>query len=69
MIAKGDAGAAQFSRDSRQLFFLQRRRDGGHDLLRLNVDGLNVDGTAPARLTDGQADVTGFALSPQAAKP
>ncbi len=63
-IAKGDAGAAQFSRDGRQLFFLQRRPDGGHDLFREGVDG-----TGLTRLSDGKSDVTGFAVSPQAAKP
>ncbi len=63
-IARGDAGAAQFSRDGRHLFFLQRRPDGGHDLVRESVDG-----TGLTRLSDGKADVTGFALSPQAAKP
>ena len=63
-IAKGDAGSAQFSRDGRQLFFLRRRPDGGHDLLREGVDG-----TGLTRLSDGKSDVTGFTLSPQAAKP
>ena len=62
-VAKGDAGAAQFSRDG-HLFFLQRRPDGGHDLLRLALDG-----TPPTRLSDGKSDITGFALSPQVAKP
>ncbi len=64
LIAPGDAGAAQFSRDGRQIFFLRRRADGGHDLFQEGVDG-----TGPARLSDGRSDVTGFALSPQAAKP
>ena len=64
LIAKGDAGAAQFSRDGRLLFFLQRRPDGGHDLFQEGVDG-----TGQTRLSDGHSDVTGFALSPQAAKP
>lgn len=63
-IARGDAGAAQFSRDGTQLFFLQRRPDGGHDLFRKGVDG-----TGLMRLSDGKSDVTGFALSPQAARP
>ncbi len=63
-IAKGDAGAAQFSADGRQIFFLQRRPDGGHDLFREGADG-----TGLTRLSDGRSDVTGFALSPQAAKP
>ena len=63
-VAQGDAGAAQFSRDGTQLFFLQRRPDGGHDLVREGVDG-----TGRTRLSDGKSDVTGFAVSPQAAKP
>jgi len=64
LIARGDAGSAQFSRDGGTVFFLQRRPDGGHDLFREGADG-----TALARLSDGRADVTGFVLSPQAAKP
>jgi len=63
-IAKGDVGAAQFSLDGKQLFFLQRRPDGGHDLFREGVDG-----TGRTRLSDGKSDVTSFALSPQVAKP
>jgi len=64
ILAKGDAGAAQFSRDGASVFFLQRRADGGHDLMREGADG-----TALVRLSDGRSDVTGFALSPQAVKP
>ena len=64
LIAKGDAGAAQFSHDGRLLFFLQRRPDGGHDLFRKGVDGVGL-----TRLSGGSSDVTGFALSPQAVKP
>lgn len=64
VIAKGDAGAAQFSRDGSQIFFLQRRQDGGHDLFRASVAV-----AVPTRVSDGQADVTGFALSPQAVQP
>lgn len=63
-VAQGDAGAAQFSRDGSFLFFLERRPDGGHDLFREGVYG-----TGLTRLSDGKSDVTGFALSPQAAKP
>ncbi len=51
-LAKGDAGAAQFSADGRQVFFLARRPDGGHDLCRINADGSGL-----TRLSDGQADV------------
>ena len=64
MLAKGDAGQPVFSRDSRQVFFLNRRTDGGHDLCRINADGSGL-----LRISDGRADVTGFALSPQAARP
>ena len=63
-VARGDAGSAQFSRDGRRLFFLMRRPDGRHDLLRASIDG-----TPPTRLSDGKSDVTGFALSPQAVSP
>jgi dipeptidyl aminopeptidase/acylaminoacyl peptidase len=62
-IAAGDAGAAQFSRDGRSLFFLLRRPDGRHDLFREGVDG-----TGRTRLSDGKSDIAGFALSPQAAR-
>ena len=64
LLAKGDAEDAQFSRDGKQVFFLARRADGGHDLNRINSDG-----TAPTRLSDGHADITSFALSPQPAAP
>ena len=60
ILAKGDAEDAQFSPDGKQIFFLARRADGGHDLYRINSDG-----TAPVRLSGGHADITGFALSPQ----
>lgn len=62
ILAKGDAEAAQFSPDGKQIFFLARRADGGHDLVRINADA-----TGPLRLSDGHADITSFALSPQAA--
>ena len=63
-LARGDAEDAQFSLNGRQVFFLARRADGGHDLYRINADG-----TAPARLSDGHSDITSFALSPQTAAP
>ncbi len=63
-LARGDAEAAQFSPDGKQVFFLARRRDGGHDLYRINADG-----TVPVRLTDGHSEVTSFALSPQTTPP
>lgn len=64
ILAKGSAEDAQFSRDGRQVFFLARRAGSGHDLYRINADG-----SSPTRLSDGQADITSFALSPQAAAP
>jgi len=64
VLARGDAEAAQFSLDGKQVFFLARRTDGGHDLYRINADG-----TSPARLSDGRADITSCAVSPQAAAP
>ncbi len=64
ILAKGDAEDAQFSHDGKQVFFLVRRPDGGHDLYRINADG-----TGPARLSDGHSDITSFAVSPQTAAP
>jgi len=64
VLARGDAEAAQFSLDGKQVFFLARRTDGGHDLYRINADG-----TSPARLSDGRADITSYAVSPQVAAP
>ena len=63
-LARGDAGSAQWTPDGKQLFFLAVRKGGGHDLYRINADG-----SGPARVSDGTSDVSGFALSPQAAKP
>ena len=63
-LARGDAEAAQFSPDGKQVFFLARRRDSGHDLYKISADG-----TSPVRLSDGHSDVTSFALSPQATAP
>lgn len=62
ILVRGDAEAAQFSPDGKQIFFLARRADGGHDLYRINADG-----TAPSRLSDGHADITSYAVSPQTA--
>ena len=64
ILAKGDAEDAQFSLDGKQVFFLARRPDGGHDLYRINADG-----TSPLRLSDGHADITSFAVSPQPTAP
>ena len=61
ILAKGDAEDAQFSQGGKQVFFLARRPDGGHDLYRINADG-----TGPAHLSGGHSDITSFAVSPQA---
>ncbi len=63
LLARGDAEDAQFSSDGKQVFFLARQPDGGHDLYRINADG-----TKPARLSGGH-DITSFAFSPQTAAP
>ncbi len=63
-LAKGDAGQPRFSRDGQQLFFLSPRDGGGHDLSRINIDG-----TGLIRVSDGKAEVTGYAISPQTARP
>ena len=63
-LAKGDDGSAQFSLDGKYIYFLARRAAGGHDLWRLSTEN-----NTPARVSDGKADITGYALSPQAAKP
>jgi len=62
-LAKEDAGLAQFSPDGKYIYFLAQRPGGGHDLWRISPEG-----TAPARVSDGKANVTAFALSPQAGK-
>jgi hypothetical protein len=54
----------RFSPDGQTLFFLQPRPDGGHDLCRMAADG-----TGFARISDGHADVTGVAVSPQTKAP
>ncbi|MGI4790707.1 MAG: TolB family protein [Janthinobacterium lividum] len=64
LLARGDSSAAQFSLDGKQVYFLHRRADGGHDLSRVNADG-----TGPIRLSDGHSDITSFALSPQVSMP
>jgi hypothetical protein len=62
-LARGDVESAQFSLDGKYVYFLARRKSGGHDLWRINPDG-----TSPARVSDGKADVTSYALSPQVQK-
>lgn len=59
-LAKGDAGGAAFSTDSSTVYFLAPRPGGGHTLKRIGTDG-----SGPASLSDGQGDVTSFAVSPQ----
>ncbi len=63
LLARGECGAARFSRNGGQVYFLARRA-GGHDLMRVNADG-----TGAERVSDGRADVSAFALSPQSARP
>ena len=64
LLARGECGAARFSADGGQVFFLARRADGGHDLIRINASGAGA-----RRISDGHMDVSAFALSPQAARP
>ena len=64
LLARGDASGAQFSPGGRQVFFLRRRPDGGHDLCRINADG-----TGLVRVSDGHSDIPSFALSPQMTAP
>ncbi len=63
LLARGECGAARFSQNGGQVYFLARRA-GGHDLMRVNADG-----TGAERVSDGRADVSAFALSPQSARP
>ena len=62
-LARGDVESAQFSLDGKYVYFLARRKSSGHDLWRINPDG-----SSPTRVSDGKADVTSYALSPQAQK-
>lgn len=62
-LYRGDATDARFSADGETVYFLRRRPDSGRDLCRVRPDGTNF-----TRLSDGQADVSGIAVSPQAAK-
>lgn len=59
-LYRGDATDAHFSADSRTVYFLRRRPDGGRDLCRVLTDG-----TGFVRLSDSRADVGGLAVSPQ----
>ena len=63
MIYKGLAEHAVFLPDGSHLLFLKARPDGKHDLCEINLDG-----TGFHMLSDGTADVTGIAVSPQAPK-
>ena len=64
LLAGGDAGAAQFSPDGRQIFFLARRRDGGHDLFQITQDAPRA-----SRISDGHSETASYAVSPQAPRP
>ncbi len=63
-LVVGPVQNARLSADGQTLFFLRGRPDGGHDLCRAASDG-----TGAVRLSDGQADVTDVAVSPQTARP
>ena len=63
-VAQGDAGGAQFSPDGRQIFFLGRRPNGGHDLF-----WITLDAPRSSRISDGRSDIASYALSPQTPKP
>ncbi len=59
-VFQGAAGGARFTSDGQSLLFLRERAGGGHDLCRVNLDGSSL-----LRLSDGKADVTAVAVSPQ----
>ena len=59
-VFQGAAGGARFTSDGQSLLFLRERAGGGHDLCRVNLDGSGL-----LRLSDGKADVTAVAVSPQ----
>lgn len=62
-IIAGPVQDAKFSADGQSLYFLRGRPDGGHDLCRAAADGSGI-----VRLSDGRADVTSVAVSPQTAR-
>lgn len=62
-LFRGVATDARFAADGRTVFFLRRRPDGGRDLCRVRPDG-----TSFTRLSDGKADVSSVAVSPQRAE-
>lgn len=63
-VARGDAQQVQWTPDGQSLLFLRRRAGGGHDLWRVGADG-----TGLTRLSDGTADISAFAVSPQGRQP
>lgn len=60
-ILKGSAEDVQFSADGQFLLFLAKRKDGGHDLYKQDINGNN----APVKISDGTQDVLGFTVSDQ----
>jgi len=48
----------------RNIYFLAKRRDGGHDLMSVSMSGGDA-----RRISDGVQDVTGYTVSPQAPAP
>lgn len=63
-LYRGAAEQAQWTRDGQTVLFLAARKGGGHDLFRVGMDGKGL-----RRVSDGRADVSAFALSPQSPAP
>ncbi|MBV9852754.1 MAG: PD40 domain-containing protein [Armatimonadetes bacterium] len=62
LVYRGDVSDAQWTPDGSAILFLVARPGGGHDLCRIAPDG-----TGFTRLSDGHADISGLAISPQSA--
>ena len=62
-IFNGPAEDVEFTQDGQWLLCILKRKDGGHDLYKVDINGTST----PVRLTDGKMDVTGFAVSRQEA--
>jgi len=60
-IFNGPAENVQFTQDGQWILCLVKRKDGGHDLMKVDINGA----APPVRLSDGTQDVTGFAVSQQ----
>lgn len=59
-LAPGDARLAHWTPDGQSLLFLRSRAGGGSDLWRVGANGAGL-----TRLSDGTADISWFAVSPQ----